>query len=536
MRFKRVLLASTLSAVMICGCTTDKPAGRGPIGEIEDPTAAPEPTEAPTEAPTPTEAPAEPAIDLYGIMSDWQFEFSSGAGGWGTTLTVNRDGSFQGYYSDSEMGSTGPGYSKGTVYKCAFSGRFTGFERVDDYIYNVTIGNIDYENPSGTQEILNDILYIYTDPYGIGTQTELTVYLPGCPFKNLPDGYVSWMNYLNFGAYAAGEYYRDYPEYLYFCGIYNEADDCGFGSANRSGDNTCYLINTQHLPGLKNVQAQIERDNSYFYIDASDDGLINIKNCSFKADLNSDIYWNEDEFVDMCLNRIGANPEDKSLSVFGKDFNDDGNYARYTYINGKSSLLAFWIEGSNEDTRYNLAVFTQMPGLWNEKTDSYEPGYAYVINYHADYCPYGTLALQNYLSTLDFSGTPDRLSSASYDDLDALASSYAYVTVSSDSDHLEADLVELVYETDDEKIAEYGLSKKDFENYGWTYAGFDQDYTKYTISGDCPIYVTFTDNLFDTCLSKDEFADRLADDPDGGLMYLYFNTDGEVVFIHEAVF
>ena len=172
------------------------------------------------------------------------------------------------------------------------------------------------------------------------------------------------------------------------------------------------------------------------------------------------------------------------------------------------------------------------------KIDSIDPGYAYayVINYHPDYCPYSTLALQSYLSTLDFAGTPDRLSSASYDDLDAEASSCALVTGSSDFDHLEADLVEIVYETDDSKIQEYGLSAKDFENYGWTIVGIDQDYTRYTISDDCPIYVTFTDNLFDTCLTKDEFADRMSKDPDGGLMYLYFNTDGEVVFIHEAIF
>ena len=538
MKFRRALLATTLSAVMICGCTTDKPAGRGPIGDIEEATPTPKPTEAPAEAPTPTEAPADPEIDLYGIMSDWKFDFSSGAGGWGTSLTVNPDGSFEGYYSDSEMGSTGPGYSKGTVYKCAFSGRFTDFERVDDYIYNVTIGSIKYENQPGDQEVLNDVLYIYTEPYGIGSQTELTVYLPGCPFKNLADGFVSWMDYQRFGAYAAEEYYRDYPEYLYFCGIYNEGDDCGFSSANRSGDNQCYMINTQHLPGLINQQAQIERDNTYFYVDASNDGTISIKNCSFRATLDSDIYWSEDEFVDLCLNRIGANPEDGSLQVFGKDFNKDGNYARYTYINGNSSLLAFWIEGSNEDTRYNLAVFSQMTGTWDGQTDSIDPGYAYayVINYHPDYCPYSTLALQSYLSTLDFAGTPDRLSSASYDDLDAEASSCALVTGSSDFDHLEADLVEIVYETDDSKIQEYGLSAKDFENYGWTIVGIDQDYTRYTISDDCPIYVTFTDNLFDTCLTKDEFADRMSKDPDGGLMYLYFNTDGEVVFIQEAVF
>ena len=51
--------------------------------------------------------------------------FSSGAGGWSTTLTLSQDGSFTGAFSDSEMGERDENeYPNGTVYVCNFSGQF----------------------------------------------------------------------------------------------------------------------------------------------------------------------------------------------------------------------------------------------------------------------------------------------------------------------------------------------------------------------------------------------------------------------------
>lgn len=64
--------------------------------------------------------------ELFAQMSGLTFNFASGAGGWWTEFTMNGDGSFKGNYHDSEIGSTGRGYPKGTVYVCKFSGRFTG--------------------------------------------------------------------------------------------------------------------------------------------------------------------------------------------------------------------------------------------------------------------------------------------------------------------------------------------------------------------------------------------------------------------------
>ena len=49
-----------------------------------------------------------------------EFYFSSGAGAWRTELFLQDDGSFNGQYSDSDMGSMGEEYPNGTVYICEF--------------------------------------------------------------------------------------------------------------------------------------------------------------------------------------------------------------------------------------------------------------------------------------------------------------------------------------------------------------------------------------------------------------------------------
>ncbi|MBP5609296.1 MAG: hypothetical protein J6X66_13650 [Lachnospiraceae bacterium] len=538
MKLTKLTTAALLSAALICGCTSNEGADRGTIGKTDELTPTLKPTAEPTQAPTPTEAPVIPDIDLYGIMSKWDFEFSSGAGGWGTSLTVTPNGQFKGIYSDSEMGSTGPGYTNGTIYKCSFSGRFTDFEKVDDYTYNVTIGELEYENTPGTNEIVDKILYEYAEPYGLENTTELTVFLPGCPFKNLPDGFVEWVDYSNFGASANGQYYRDHPEFLYFCGLYNPAEKYGFYSRGKGGENLQYLINTAQLPGLKNVEANIENDNTYYYVDEGDAGLIHIENCCFKADAGADIYWKEEDFVDMCLNRTGHHPNKDSLLILGKDDDKYSDYSKYTYINGNRSTLTFWTQGSNEDTAYYLGVFSQIPGPYNSAANTSDPGYAYayIIYFHPDFSPYTITALQCYLSSLDFSGTPDRLSSASPDSLDEYASSYAYVTAGKDSVQIQADLVEVIAPEDSDKIEAYGLTAEDFEDMGWATAGFDQDYLSYSVKENCPIYVNISDTPFDTLISRDELYERLSADPDGGFMYLYFDKDGKVVFIHEVLY
>lgn len=100
-------------------------------------------------------------------LKNIQFVFSSGAGGWSTLLDIRPDGSFEGEYFDSDMGSTGEGYPNGTVYLCDFKGQFTEPEKIDEHTYAVKIASMEYKQEAGTREIKDSILYEYTDVYGL---------------------------------------------------------------------------------------------------------------------------------------------------------------------------------------------------------------------------------------------------------------------------------------------------------------------------------------------------------------------------------
>lgn len=56
-----------------------------------------------------TETPADESPSFtFGDLANRYFYFSSGAGGWHTEFTVDADGSFSGFYQDSNMGDMAP--------------------------------------------------------------------------------------------------------------------------------------------------------------------------------------------------------------------------------------------------------------------------------------------------------------------------------------------------------------------------------------------------------------------------------------------
>ena len=93
----------------------------------------------------------------FADLAALQFEFCSGAGGWSTDFTIEKDGSFSGVYHDSDMGDTGDGYPNGTMYYCNFSGHFTNLTKVDDDTYEMSLADISYQNTVGDTEILDDM-------------------------------------------------------------------------------------------------------------------------------------------------------------------------------------------------------------------------------------------------------------------------------------------------------------------------------------------------------------------------------------------
>lgn len=163
-------------------------------------------------------------------ISNLEFWFGSGAGGWCTVLYVHDDGTFEGQYHDSEMGSTGEGYPNGEIYLCDFTGQFTEPQKVNEYTYSMKIESMTYNKEPGTEEIANDFRYIYSEPYGMDESNDFLLYLPGAPLAELPEGYMSWINYTAVNQETDTE--------LPFYGLYNEAPGYGFSSYESTEDST----------------------------------------------------------------------------------------------------------------------------------------------------------------------------------------------------------------------------------------------------------------------------------------------------------
>ncbi len=187
--------------------------GNGPETEkaatSQEDTQQPEPeqTEAAQEGMLPEEFPKE-------------FLFCSGAGAWGTTLAVNRDGSFEGHYHDSEMGEQGEGYPNGSVYISNFSGTFTNIKKVNGHTWSMTLGEVDTQHEVGEEWIEEEIRYVASVPYGLDGGKEFLLYLPQTPVEELDELFLSWWP----------NYYPEEtrPETLSCYGIYNVEAESGF--------------------------------------------------------------------------------------------------------------------------------------------------------------------------------------------------------------------------------------------------------------------------------------------------------------------
>ena len=124
-----IMLIIVMLSLSACSAKNPNTASPGTPETTADPTVANIPesyaAEAATEASetTPTEI-----VQLPLPEETAEFSFLSGAGAWRTVMTLNRDGTFTGWYLDSEMGEIGKGYPHGSAYTCTFSGKFKNIE------------------------------------------------------------------------------------------------------------------------------------------------------------------------------------------------------------------------------------------------------------------------------------------------------------------------------------------------------------------------------------------------------------------------
>ncbi|MDD6216089.1 MAG: DUF1311 domain-containing protein [Roseburia sp.] len=153
----------------------------------------------------------------FSDLKNVQFVFSSGVGGWCTTLDIAEDGSFSGVYHDSDMGDTGDGYPNGTYYYAEFTGKFAQLKQIDDTTYETSIESIQLKQTAGEEEIIDGMKYVYSEPYGLDGAKEIRIYTKDAKVANLPEGFVSWVRYN-----------QELGETLDCYGLYNVAAEEGF--------------------------------------------------------------------------------------------------------------------------------------------------------------------------------------------------------------------------------------------------------------------------------------------------------------------
>lgn len=171
-------------------------------------------------APKEEENNIEQSTPLFSEMSKYEFIFSSGVGAWQTGLSINEDGTFEGVYSDANAGEIGEGYPNGTIYTSSFKGKFTLPKQVNDYTYSTTIESIELEKEVGAEEIIDEVKYIYSEPYGMDGAKEFYIYTPEAPINELPEGFKSWVIYN----------IDENQDNLSFYGLYNVETESGFYS------------------------------------------------------------------------------------------------------------------------------------------------------------------------------------------------------------------------------------------------------------------------------------------------------------------
>ena len=182
-------------------------------------------------------------------LENVEFYFASGAGGWRTFLNIEGDGSFHGEHSDSDMGSIGEGYPNGTYYYCEFNGKFTNPVKVNDYTYSMKIEEISCVKEPETSEIIDEILYYYSTPYGLDGAEEVLIYLPGAPTSELPEEYLNWVR---------NDMVDPNALELPFYGLYNVTEKNGFSGHEYSDYIDDLMVSTEEW--ALTIRASLEHD------------------------------------------------------------------------------------------------------------------------------------------------------------------------------------------------------------------------------------------------------------------------------------
>jgi len=128
----------------------------------------------------------------YSDLSGIEFWFGSGVGAWCTVVSIEPDGTFNGYFHDSDMGDNGDDYPDGIRYECYFSGKFSPLRKIGDFEYSMICESLTSEGTLGEERIVDGVKLITSTPYGFDNANEFLLYLPGKKADELPEAYLSW--------------------------------------------------------------------------------------------------------------------------------------------------------------------------------------------------------------------------------------------------------------------------------------------------------------------------------------------------------
>ena len=416
---------------------------------------------------------------------------------------------------------TGPGYEEnGTLYYSAFSGKFTGYTKVSEYVYEVEFGELQYEEKPGTEEVVDGTRYVYSDAYGLNDTNSLIVYLPGAPTADLPEAFMSWVN-MNWYTYFADDFAEDVPAELPFCGLYNEPAEAGIFSESLSDKNTGFIINSVHFPGLQAQKAELYDDGTYSYEDMEPSGMYRVINKCFSLPNGYVIYENEERFAKACIEETTGSADAESVYVISSDM--ESGLPVKTKLNGWNCLEVNWTQGQNEDTMYYYACVYQ---------DTYK-GYSYC--YAVGYDPDGEIMtgeMANFLlMSLSLSGSPAHLSSADESAAEPEKKTLAYVKSGPTDSTILVDEVEMVSISDTEKMKEYNIDPDDVTN-DYTIVGADGKYDEYPLADRCTFYVQFAENPLHPNMDASGLREQLGKDGQC-LMNLYLDEEERVLLAYE---
>lgn len=120
-----------------------------------------------------------------------EFLLSSGAGSWGTTLTLYSDSHFEGSY-ESHDNLSAPEYPHGVQYVCRFSGQFGAITQLNEYSFSMQLEELAYEIQVDTTWIEDQMLYVAAEALGVADGKEFILYLPDTKTEGLNEEFLYW--------------------------------------------------------------------------------------------------------------------------------------------------------------------------------------------------------------------------------------------------------------------------------------------------------------------------------------------------------